>query len=106
MRLTGENLLLTRLATRKAKPNGQFQMNAEESLGILKDLPIRSLPGVGWALEKKLESLNIKTCGDFQNISHEILQREIGNKTAINLIQFSKGIDNRLIDYINLICHL
>ncbi|CAD5115879.1 DgyrCDS4817 [Dimorphilus gyrociliatus] len=93
----GKNLLLARLATKKAKPNGQFLMKEEESLAIIKELPVRNLPGVGWALGKKLDTLNIKTCGDLQTISLDVLQKEIGNKTAINLIQFSKGIDDRTL---------
>lgn len=41
----GPNILLARLATRKAKPNGQYQVTVTEAKDFIKDQPVRNLPG-------------------------------------------------------------
>lgn len=42
---SGPNILLARMATRVAKPNGQHQLQEEEALAFLKDKSVRDLPG-------------------------------------------------------------
>lgn len=53
----GENILLAKLATRKAKPNGQFYLAPHLVASFLAELPVKQLPGVGRALAGKLKSL-------------------------------------------------
>ena len=36
---------------------------------LLNALPLRDLPGVGYALRRKLEEKGLRTCGDLINIS-------------------------------------
>ena len=52
----GENILLAKLATRRAKPNGQFYMAPSLVASFLAELPVKQLPGVGRALSSKLKS--------------------------------------------------
>lgn len=56
----GPNLLLARLATRRAKPNGQYRILQTQSQQFLGDLSVDSLPGVGWSLAAKLAELGIQ----------------------------------------------
>ena len=56
---------------------------------------VRDLPGVGWALTDKLQSLNIRTCADLQKLSLQTLQRHSGAKSGTSLHQASRGIDDR-----------
>ena len=51
------NLLLARMATRKAKPNGQYSVASDAALAFMATAQIRDLPGVGWAGEEKLVKL-------------------------------------------------
>lgn len=42
---SGSNILLARLATRKAKPDGQYFLRSEEVDDFIRDLLVTSLPG-------------------------------------------------------------
>lgn len=44
----GPNMLLARLATKRAKPNGVFRYLANEAEAAIAALPLKDLPGVGW----------------------------------------------------------
>lgn len=52
-------MLLARLATKRAKPNGQSVIQPQQARGVLGDLPVGDLPGVGWALRGKLADMGI-----------------------------------------------
>lgn len=62
----GPNLLLARLATKKAKPNGQYRIAAADVGTILAGLELRDLPGVGWATAQRLEEMGITTVPELQ----------------------------------------
>ncbi|XP_012142918.1 rev1 DNA directed polymerase isoform X2 [Megachile rotundata] len=89
----GSNKLLARLATKKAKPNGQFYMqhNVEKCIGTFN---VQDLPGVGYTTAHKLNSINVKTCTELQAISLATLQKEFGKKTGEMLYNMCRGIDN------------
>lgn len=53
--------------------------------------------GVGWSLSKKLQTMNILTCGDLQKAGLSTLQKEFGPKTGQSLFQFCRGQDDRPI---------
>ncbi|KAL4555827.1 hypothetical protein LXL04_038456 [Taraxacum kok-saghyz] len=94
------NILMARLATRSAKPNGQCYLPPEKVNDFLKELPVKVLPGIGRALDEKLKGRNIKTCGDLRMVSKETLQRDCGQKTGDTLWNYCRGIDNRLVGMI------
>ncbi|CAM8935329.1 unnamed protein product [Rhodiola kirilowii] len=95
----GSNMLMARLATRTAKPDGQCNIRPEMVDDYLLKLPIKSLPGIGRVLEEKLKKRNIETCGQLRIISKETLQREFGTKTGEMLWNYSRGVDNRLVGH-------
>ncbi|XP_063999649.1 DNA repair protein REV1 isoform X4 [Pogoniulus pusillus] len=91
----GSNILLARMATRKAKPDGHYHLKPEEVDDFIRGQLVTSLPGVGRTMESKLASLGIKTCGDLQCTSMSKLQKEFGPKTGQMLYRFCRGLDDR-----------
>ncbi|XP_016065147.1 PREDICTED: DNA repair protein REV1 isoform X2 [Miniopterus natalensis] len=91
----GSNILLARMATRKAKPDGQYHLKPEEVDDFIRGQLVTNLPGVGRSMESKLASLGIKTCGDLQHMTMARLQREFGPKTGQMLYRFCRGLDDR-----------
>uniref|UniRef100_A0A663LVX8 DNA repair protein REV1 n=1 Tax=Athene cunicularia TaxID=194338 RepID=A0A663LVX8_ATHCN len=91
----GSNILLARMATRKAKPDGHYHLKPEEVDDFIRGQLVTSLPGVGRTMESKLASLGIKTCGDLQCASMSKLQKEFGPKTGQMLYRFCRGLDDR-----------
>ena len=49
-------MLLARLATRHAKPNGQFLVRDEQVEVFMKKEKISSLPGIGYSTRGKFEA--------------------------------------------------
>ncbi|EHH22365.1 hypothetical protein EGK_05609 [Macaca mulatta] len=93
--LEGSNILLARMATRKAKPDGQYHLKPEEVDDFIRGQLVTNLPGVGCSMESKLASLGIKTCGDLQYMTMAKLQKEFGPKTGQMLYRFCRGLDDR-----------
>ncbi|XP_072542162.1 DNA repair protein REV1 isoform X2 [Salminus brasiliensis] len=91
----GSNILLARMATRKAKPNGQYFLRPEEVDDFIRDQSVTSLPGVGRSMSSKLASLGVSTCGDLQQVSMVRLQKEFGPRTGQTLFRFCRGLDDR-----------
>ncbi|XP_007436144.2 DNA repair protein REV1 [Python bivittatus] len=91
----GSNILLARLATRRAKPDGQYHLKPEEVDDFIRSQLIIHLPGVGRTMESKLSSMGIKTCGDLQCVTMSKLQKEFGPKTGQMLYRFCRGLDDR-----------
>ncbi|XP_074551111.1 DNA repair protein REV1 [Halichoeres trimaculatus] len=95
----GCNILLARLATRKAKPEGQFFLKSEEVDDFIRDLPVTSLPGVGPVMGRKLAAMGVRTCGDLQQVSLSQLQKKFGPRTGQTLFRFCRGLDDRPVRY-------
>ncbi|XP_017265842.1 DNA repair protein REV1 [Kryptolebias marmoratus] len=95
----GSNILLARLATRKAKPNGQHFLKYEEVDDFIRDLPVTSLPGVGHVMAKKLAGMGVKSCGELQQVSLSQLQKKFGPRTGQTLFRFCRGLDDRPVRF-------
>ncbi|XP_069563703.1 DNA repair protein REV1 [Brachyistius frenatus] len=95
----GSNILLARLATRKAKPNGQYFLKSEEVDDFIRDLPVTSLPGVGPVMGRKLAAMGVRSCGDLQQVSLSQLQKKFGSRTGQTLFRFCRGLDDRPVRY-------
>ncbi|GCC26915.1 DNA repair protein REV1 isoform X2 [Chiloscyllium punctatum] len=91
----GSNILLARMATRKAKPDGQYYLKPEEVDDFIRDQLVSNLPGVGRTLENRMASIGVKTCGELQQILMPTLQKEFGPKTGQMLYRFCRGLDDR-----------
>ncbi|CCW62340.1 unnamed protein product [Phytomonas sp. EM1] len=65
---------LAKIASNVNKPNGQHEIvlrSREEVLDYVKGIPLRKVPGIGYAQEMTLNALNVKTCGDL--LKHKYL---------------------------------
>ncbi|KAI7846806.1 hypothetical protein BDC45DRAFT_611423 [Circinella umbellata] len=74
----GPNILLARLATKKAKPAGQYYCSAEE----VQDFSVSDLPRIGPSMTEKLAGMGILTVADILRTKLPMLQSNFGPKTA------------------------
>ncbi|XP_052820152.1 DNA repair protein REV1-like [Mya arenaria] len=91
------NILLAKMATRKAKPNGQFHLTVDLVSAYIKSQSVKDIPGIGWSLTKRFEAMKVTTCGDLQRLSPDTLQKELGPKTGQSLYRYCRGQDDRPI---------
>lgn len=69
----GPNVLLARLATRRAKPDNVFRILREEGQAFVSQLPVSSLPGVGRKLTRKLEAMGVNKGGTCAHLYAAVL---------------------------------
>ncbi|XP_016959772.1 DNA repair protein Rev1 [Drosophila biarmipes] len=94
------NKLLARMATKEAKPNGQFLLDSKQDiLAYMAPMALESLPGVGSSMSHKLKQAGLHNCGDVQNTSLDKLESVLGKKLGQNLFQNCRGIDDRPLAY-------
>jgi DNA polymerase-4 len=72
------NKLLAKLGSRLKKPDGLTVIRKEEVGGILEDLPVSSLFGIGPKLEEELRSIGIFTCGQLGRFPVPFLNKRFG----------------------------
>ncbi|OGW38315.1 MAG: DNA polymerase IV [Nitrospirae bacterium RBG_13_39_12] len=72
------NILLAKLASDIAKPDGLKWIKPEEIKSVLEDLPLKELWGIGSGLTGKLEALGIRTCGELGRASVSLLRNKFG----------------------------
>lgn len=89
----GGNILLAKVALRRAKPAGQYQIKPEEALDFLGNLKVEDLPGVAYSIGGKLEEIGIRLVKDIRDASKERLVSVLGPKTGEKLWEYSRGID-------------
>jgi DNA repair protein REV1 len=89
----GNNILLAKVALRKAKPAGQYLIKPEEILDFIGELAVTDLPGVAYSLGRKLEELGVKLVKDIRALTKERLVNSLGPKTGEKLWEYSRGID-------------
>ncbi|CEF69987.1 DNA repair protein REV1 [Strongyloides ratti] len=91
----GGNMLLARLATKRAKPNNQFVVeNVKEFMSQIK---VIDLPGVGIKVAQRLtKSLGqITTCGSLLKEKKDSIIKAIGKANGEKLYNHVRGIDDR-----------
>ena len=89
----GGNVLLAKVALRKAKPAGQFQIKPEEVLDFIGRLTVQDLPGIGYSIGGKLEEIGVKFVKDVRNLTKGRLMQVLGPKTGEKVWDYSRGID-------------
>ncbi|GAB4820844.1 hypothetical protein N2152v2_007890 [Parachlorella kessleri] len=94
----GPNLLLARLATKRAKPNGQFFVGPKEARSFLAAQAVSALPGVGYQTAHKLKDAGLELVSDIQGQSKDTLQQLLGNKSGALLWEFAQGRDSREVE--------
>lgn len=90
----GRNILLAKVALRKAKPAGQHQIKAGEELDFIGELEVQNLPGVAYSIGGKLEENGVKFVKDIRELTKERLITILGPKTGQKLWEYSRGIDH------------
>jgi DNA repair protein REV1 len=89
----GGNILLAKVALRKAKPAGQHQIKPEEVLDFLAELKVTDLPGVAYSIGGKLEEIGVAFVKDIRQMTKERLMSVLGPKTGEKMWDYSRGID-------------
>lgn len=89
----GGNTLLAKLALRRAKPAGQYQVKPEEVLDFVGAVTVQELPGVAHSIGGKLEEIGVKYVKDVREVSKERLMTTLGSKTGEKIWDYSRGID-------------
>ncbi|KAJ2156286.1 deoxycytidyl transferase [Coemansia sp. RSA 552] len=92
----GPNVLLARLATAKAKPDGVYMLDASTFYQM--DLSVRDLPSVGGVIEESLARHGIRTVADIRATPLHRLKEICGDKTAETLYNYGRGIDDRVLE--------
>ncbi|KAI5798517.1 DNA polymerase IV, partial [Pyronema domesticum] len=90
----GTNVLLARVALRKAKPAGQAMVTEATSREVMGMLDVRDLPGIGGKTAEGIsQHWQSSTVADIRRISKEELQRQLGEKTGQRVYDMCRGID-------------
>ncbi len=74
----GPNILIAKLASHIAKPDGLRWIRPEYVPDILENLPVAELWGIGSKIAQRLEAIGIKTCGEFGRASISLLRNRFG----------------------------
>lgn len=89
----GGNILLAKVALRKAKPAGQYHVKPNEVLDFMNGLLVQDLPGVAHSIGGKLEEIGVKLVKDVRELSKEKLISTLGLKTGQKIWDYARGID-------------
>ena len=89
----GGSILLAKVALRKAKPAGQYQIKPEEVLEFLGGLTVQELPGVAYSIGGKLEEIGVRFVKDVRELSKEKMITTLGPKTGEKIWDYARGID-------------
>ncbi|KAF8579478.1 DNA repair protein [Ramaria rubella] len=93
------NILLARVATRRAKPAGSYHILPENVFEILAPLDIEDLRGFGWSTKSKLEAkFGVTTLGELVKRPKGALCDALGKKTGETLWKAVRGIDDTKIE--------
>jgi DNA polymerase-4 len=90
------NKLLAKLGSRLKKPDGLVIIPEGEVQGILKDLPVSKLNGIGPKLTEALNSIGIFTCGQLGRFPVSILTQRFG-VIGERLHEMGLGLDDSLV---------
>jgi len=87
------NKLLAKLASERHKPDGLTVYPPEDIPGILENMPIQELCGIGRRLGRQLHSVGIFTCGQLGRFPLAILRKKYG-VVGDRLRAMASGIDH------------
>ncbi|KAI2615978.1 DNA/RNA polymerase [Hypoxylon sp. NC1633] len=85
------NAKLAKICSNMNKPNGQFVLPNDRNaiMAFMRDLPTRKVNGIGRVLERELQEIGIKTCGDISANRHFLI---FGEKTYEFLLMCYLGL--------------
>ncbi|KAI1173600.1 impB/mucB/samB family protein [Nemania sp. FL0916] len=76
------NAKLAKICSNFNKPNGQYSLPSDRSaiMTFMRNLPTRKVNGIGRVLERELQEIGIRTCGDIYPHRH-LLRQLFGDKS-------------------------
>jgi DNA polymerase IV len=74
----GPNILIAKLASDLAKPDGLRWINQDTIPSVLEALPVKKLWGIGSHTEEKLRAMGVTTCGELGRASLFLLTKKFG----------------------------
>uniref|UniRef100_A0A9J2PK98 DNA repair protein REV1 n=1 Tax=Ascaris lumbricoides TaxID=6252 RepID=A0A9J2PK98_ASCLU len=91
----GPSMLIARLSTRHAKPNGQFVVKCAEVENFMRKERISNLPGTGYNIRAKLNQTfgEMELCEELQTLQVSELQQLLGTKTGLQIYNLCRGVD-------------
>ena len=90
------NKLIAKLASTNAKPDGMLLIPRGRQAEFIQMMPLRAVPGIGPALERRLNAWGVVTMADLVRLDERELIRATGSAvTAHTLHQAARGIDER-----------
>jgi len=91
----GPNRLIAKLASSRRKPNGITWIHPEDLPGVLEELPVEELCGIGPRLAALLrEAHGIVTCGQLARVPVERLVARCGQSLGRHLAALARGQDD------------
>ncbi|KAI0006313.1 impB/mucB/samB family protein [Xylariaceae sp. FL0662B] len=87
------NAKLAKICSNMNKPNGQCVLPNHRNtiMAFMRDLPTRKVNGIGRVLERELQEIGVKNCGDIYSHRH-LLRQLFGDKTYEFLIMCYLGL--------------
>ncbi len=89
---------LSKMASKEAKPDGIFVVEAGAERDFLGPLAVSELWGVGQATLASLAGLGIETIGQLADTSDDLLRRSLGVASAAHLTALANGRDPRTVE--------
>lgn len=83
---------VAKMATNRAKPNGQLFIPHGREMEFLAPLPIRAIPGLGESTCKKIYAYGLEKIGDLQRVELRFLETVFG-KNGLWIWEKARGID-------------
>ncbi|CAJ2500132.1 Uu.00g029850.m01.CDS01 [Anthostomella pinea] len=89
----GANAKLAKICSNMNKPNGQYLLPSDRNaiMTFMRALPTRKVNGIGRVLERELQEIGVKTCGDIYQY-RQYLRQLFGDKTYEFLIMCHLGL--------------
>lgn len=92
------NKLVAKLASTNAKPNGMLLIPKARQAEFVQMLPLRSIPGVGPSLGKRLEQWGVTTVSQLAELDERELTQACGSAShAHSLYLAARGLDERTV---------
>lgn len=89
------SMLMAKIASEQAKPDGLVVIAAGTELDVLHPLPMRALPGVGPATATRLSRLGVVTVGDIAAVTEAELVDLLGDAHGRSLYRLARADDDR-----------
>lgn len=86
------NKFLAKIASDMDKPDGLIVIKPDEALGVIENLPIEDVPGVGGKSVQRLKELGVRVLADIKKAPEGLLIERTG-KFGKRLLNLSRGVD-------------